>query len=918
MSIEGWWSGAVIAPVQLTTSWAAPNGLFPTEVRNDGGAYSLNASTSTLTLPTSNLVNCYLAEASFETQDSSNGRFNPQARIIQTSGTGHFVGAVTSGFSRDNSENLAWVKVFAIICDPSPGAEFQFQIKRDTDAPGTSDGTLRSNFTITEFPVANWGLYTSSDASLYGGTTPNQVIGWSVVDESDTSAIELVSNQVTLKTDNRDYINFGSQFFEGRGGRTQRWHGFRIDGVKEDAAKAYTYYRNGSNDEGGELFSWPVRRATTDIVVDQFCYRGDGVADNQGGADSDGSTPSVGEHVFAVLELNAGAELFRTRNATTQSLATAGTRVVLDVINTVDFADAGSFTKADNNGINIEQDMDLYMGGNVSGAYASVSSGARATCYAEMTIDGVEQSHTFAGDYGRGNQGTIDTYGWGASLLSPLEVVLGQDVGINAGKISGGEAGPVSVQPGWASAWGINLDSMAPSGPAAQDIAGATLSDPDATPGGAVGAGPVGIDGAGTIDADITPGGQVAPAPTNIDGGGLVDGDATPGGQVAPGGVAIDGAGEVDADSAPGGQVAAGEVGVDGSGLVDADSAPGGTISIGVVAVSGIGFLDPDGTPGGAVTVGGVVLQGAGTTDADTTPGGQVSADATNIDGGGLVDADSAPGGQVTPGEVGIDGAGHVDGDVTPGGQVAPGEVDVAGSATSDADITPGGRVSLSINGSVTIDPDAVPGGSIFAGAVEIQGAALVDPDAVPGGAITQGAGAQNILGAGLVDPDQFPGGLISLGAVEIQGSLFVDPDAVPGGSIDQGTPPAQDVQGAAEVDGDVTPGGAIGLVLRGGLYVDADQHAGGVVAPGGVVILGQAFVDPDTVPGGAIELGIAPGSIPLSGRIAAAAIAPADVVKNGRSPIAIAGRSTLCAVAAPRGDIVVDARPATVRRLVN
>ncbi len=49
-----------------TTSWSAPNGAFPTNTRNDGSSYGYNSSTSTVTLPSSNLANGYLLIARFE------------------------------------------------------------------------------------------------------------------------------------------------------------------------------------------------------------------------------------------------------------------------------------------------------------------------------------------------------------------------------------------------------------------------------------------------------------------------------------------------------------------------------------------------------------------------------------------------------------------------------------------------------------------------------------------------------------------------------------------------------------------------------------------------------------------------------------------------------------------------------------
>jgi len=56
MVILGKWSGGTIGTMVPTTSWAAPNALFPTEDRNDSSIYTWTSSTSTLTLPSSGLA----------------------------------------------------------------------------------------------------------------------------------------------------------------------------------------------------------------------------------------------------------------------------------------------------------------------------------------------------------------------------------------------------------------------------------------------------------------------------------------------------------------------------------------------------------------------------------------------------------------------------------------------------------------------------------------------------------------------------------------------------------------------------------------------------------------------------------------------------------------------------------------------
>ncbi|PJF34166.1 MAG: hypothetical protein CUN57_00245, partial [Phototrophicales bacterium] len=249
-----------------TKAWTAPNGMFTTVARNDGSAYSWASTTSTVTLPSSGLANGYLIIAAFEFQDTSNGRHNPQGKIVQASGTGNIVGGATSGYNRDASEDRSYVRTWAMVDSPSAGATFQFQWKRDNESP--TGGTVRSEFQVIPLYYSNIGMYKSTTAALYGGTTPNQTTGWTAVHESDTAAIQLATNQVTVKTANTRYLVLGSWFFEGLGGRTQRWGGLRDGGTFLNHAKSYAYSRNGNNDEVGEMFTHLIERTTANKTLD--------------------------------------------------------------------------------------------------------------------------------------------------------------------------------------------------------------------------------------------------------------------------------------------------------------------------------------------------------------------------------------------------------------------------------------------------------------------------------------------------------------------------------------------------------------------------------------------------------------------------------------------------------------------------
>jgi len=372
------------------------------------------------------------------------------------------VGGPTGGYSRDASEDRAYVRCWAFVDGPSAGSTYQFEWKRDSDAPGGGDGTVRSVFQVIPFYYSDIAMYASTDHTVLGGTTPNVVSSWSTVVEGTN--ITRSGDVVTVAGENKRYLVLMSQFFEDRVGRTQRWHGMDIDGSEEHAAKAYSYYRLAADDESGEMFTRLLETATASVTIEQTCYRGMGVANGEGGADIDGSDPSVGDHAIVVIELNDSAKVFRCTGSTNQNLATSGpVDVQASKAGDVDFSDGESWTRASDTAMNAEKAMDALIGANVSAASENVSSGSRWTGYAEIHVNGTEDGKSFAGDYLRGNQATQDTFGWSANTLHFEALSSGDDVGISVTELLGSEGGggAVHTQVGWVGWWGINLDTLA-------------------------------------------------------------------------------------------------------------------------------------------------------------------------------------------------------------------------------------------------------------------------------------------------------------------------------------------------------------------------------------------------------------------------------------------------------------------------
>ena len=444
-----------------TTTWAGPNTLFPNTDRNDSATYAFNAATSTVTLPSTGLADGYIFMWGFEFADTSNGRCNPQGRMAQTVGTGDFATASTGGFNRDASEDRSYVSGWSFVGAPSASSAFQFQWRRDTDVP--TGGTVRSFLQVIPVYYSAASVYTSAATAAPGGITPVQVTGLS---GSDTTNITLTSNTATLSGVNKRYLCLGSVYHQGIGNaRTQRWYGFRVDGVKDDTAKGCMYYRQSSDADGGAAFTKILERTSTNRTIDLFQYRGDGIGANQGGADVDGNTTGVNSsHSMVIIELNDSAEVWQSNNgANSQQLALTGP---IDInVSNVEVNDSASFTASTSTAVNAEKTADVFAFANISHARGAVGigSGTRWTVHGEFTVNGAEQTNAgFHGNYNRGNQGTQDCFGSSTNQGGFLSVTAGDDLGVSNQELAGteGGAGDVSTQNSWVGFGLINLDTL--------------------------------------------------------------------------------------------------------------------------------------------------------------------------------------------------------------------------------------------------------------------------------------------------------------------------------------------------------------------------------------------------------------------------------------------------------------------------
>ncbi len=461
---RGEWSGGVVASLTPTTGWAAlaNAGVASSEQENTNSAFTWDPATATLTLPDDNLPDGFLIVGAIWWRGTHNNRSGgPVLRWDQATGSGNYARTPTSGYARNNNNDEAFVRCLSFIDAPTAGGTFTLDWKRDTGAGTVAGGLQMSAVEIIPFCYNAIGMYKSTAGDMPGGTTPAAIGGFTVVHESDTDSIELTGgNTFTIKRDNKRYMVIGSQYAEGMGGRTQRWHGFTVGGTWQTDCQAYSYIRNTTCDECGEFFMKAVQTQTADLALQSCSYRGDGIGNNQGGADISGITTGLSnaEHMMVILELDDSVELLQT--ATNSSQVIGGLNVDLNIGDDIKFNDAAAFEGQSATQIRSKKAGHIFMAGMVGAAYNTVSSGTRYTGASKFTVNGTPDDDTISGDYGRGNQGSQDTFGVGSSMASARTLAVDADIGIQ--QQDWGDNGPVTAQAGWSSMLLINLDTMVP------------------------------------------------------------------------------------------------------------------------------------------------------------------------------------------------------------------------------------------------------------------------------------------------------------------------------------------------------------------------------------------------------------------------------------------------------------------------
>lgn len=457
----GIWTGGSQTgfPVGSTFTALPSNSFGTTQDRNDGSVYTFNTTNNRLTLPSTGLASAYLVVARIQIRISHNNRCACALRFIKTTAGGAFYRTIGSGYARNSSNDEIYITCAAVVLNPPPNTEFELQWSRDA-GDGTPTGSIiKSQLQVTELKnIQSGSIYSGTANDLLGGTSPN-VVTLSTTNTQSGTNITRSGNVITLSGLNRKYLLISSQFYVGRGGRTQRWFGYRVDGTTyQTDAQHCVYYRNASNDRmGGYIFDI-IDVGGSSKTIELTAYRGDGVTNDSGGADIDGSIPVGAEISICILELPSYVEVFRSSDSTGLQNLSVTSDVNINGARSFDFNDSSSFTKASDSSINIEKNMDIFTWANIGSASFNVTSGTRHLRESQLTINGTKDSNIFHGNYGRGNQGTQDTFGNSFHPVGIKNVNSGDDLGFDI--IDTGDDGTFRTQPDWVSFAGINLNSL--------------------------------------------------------------------------------------------------------------------------------------------------------------------------------------------------------------------------------------------------------------------------------------------------------------------------------------------------------------------------------------------------------------------------------------------------------------------------
>jgi hypothetical protein len=460
-ALWGHWQDSAGSQVP-TTSWAGFN--FASQIRNDSGSNLTKPNDSTVqvgeALP-SGKAKFFVATIKFD--QTRNNRGTAQGRFVLSSGTGNLFTTYATSYTRNSGNRTGWIKIMGVLTNCSEDAQVQVQWRSDTDAVTGGSISGDSDLQVSDLYFSEIGIYTDTTGNqAYGGTTRNTVTLNNNVQQTNTAAIERSGNTVTIKGNNKRYLILGSVAGDAGGSRTQRISNIAYAGTAKADTQVYAYQRNSANEFAGMALADIYETATTDIAVTLQCYRGAGVAADQGGADVDGSWNSTpGFNGLCVIELDDNAEVFRSSDATGLQTLSGVATVTLNSMRAADFNDSASYTRASNTVMNVEASHNMLCWSNIFTARNNIASGTRATIGTRITINGTDQSVGEHGNYTRGNQGSQDCFGGSFNAGAIFAVTANDDIGVESFD-AGDNGGTDRTQAGTASFWALNLDTTEP------------------------------------------------------------------------------------------------------------------------------------------------------------------------------------------------------------------------------------------------------------------------------------------------------------------------------------------------------------------------------------------------------------------------------------------------------------------------
>lgn len=398
----------------------------------------------------------YVIDATGIFRDTSNGRHNP-AWDITLNGV-VVAGSPGSGYNRNNANPYAWTRAGAIL-DLAITDEFSIRHYRDADTPtGTYDqATFRvAKVAATGAPLSHAGTPASA---AYGGTVATRVTGWNAISESDTAAIQISTNGVTLKN-GQYYLFFASMVNSDAGGaRTGRMLSTLFDSGAVEHAQGQAYQRDASNqyafpntwglvkgDGTGQLLEFLLHAHTSPITPNW----------------SDGSwvlSAAANAAGFMVVELDAGAAAAIYGDATGGQTISTNTTLDLNVFRTVVNEDA-PFSRVSNTAMDVTSAIETF-GWAALSVQRTVASATRLSNAGRFVVETVAQADTEYGDYTRGDNWPDH---WNCALGSTLVASLALNDTINFQKfdpITDDGSNDFSITGG---SFFVDLGSLIPSG----------------------------------------------------------------------------------------------------------------------------------------------------------------------------------------------------------------------------------------------------------------------------------------------------------------------------------------------------------------------------------------------------------------------------------------------------------------------